>query len=217
MSDDAPPPTFGTRLPRTLALGAAFLLLIVVALNTLSTPGTSSSGPAVGDPMPAFAAPLALSEVDGDVNVATRRDQGAAGAEPACELEGPGVVTSCELVRDRPAAIAFLAAGRERCEDQLDVLARAARETTGVQVAAVALRGNRDEVRTLVRERGWRFPVAFDRDAILANLYGVAVCPQITFMLQGGEVHDTVVGEQDAAQLRARLRTLTEASRRAGA
>ncbi len=121
---DDPPPTFGTRLPRALALGAAFLLLIVVALNTLKTPGTSSSGPAVGDPMPAFAAPLALSSLDGDVNVATKAGQGAAGARPACDLQGPGILTSCELVRGHPAAIAFLAPGRERCEDELDALAR---------------------------------------------------------------------------------------------
>lgn len=217
MKPGDPPPTFGTRLPRALALGAAFLLLVVVALNTLSTPGTSSSGPAVGDPMPAFAAPLATSDLTGDVNVATGRDQGAAGARPACDLEGPGILTSCELVRDAPAALAFLAPGRDRCEDQLDVLARAARATPGVRVAAVALRGNRDELRTTIRERGWDLPVAYDRDAILANLYGVAVCPQITFVLRGGRVQGTVVGEQDGAQLRARLRELVAASRRSGA
>lgn len=216
MSPDAPdrPPQFGSRLPRALALGAAFLLLVVVAFNTLRTPGTSSSGPAVGDPMPAFAAPLALSSLDGDVNVATRPGQGAAGARPACELEGPGILTSCELVRGRPAALAFLAPGRDRCEDELDALARAARATPTVRIAAVALRGDRDDVRGLIRRRGWTFPVAYDRDAILANLYGVAVCPQITFLLPGGRVHDTVVGQQDAAQLRARLRALVAAAGR---
>jgi hypothetical protein len=211
---DDPPPTFGTRLPRALALGAAFLLLIVVALNTLKTPGTSSSGPAVGDPMPAFAAPLALSSLDGDVNVATKAGQGAAGARPACDLQGPGILTSCELVRGHPAAIAFLAPGRDRCEDELDALADAARATPQVRVAAVALRGDREALRKTIRGRGWDFPVAYDRDAILANLYGVAVCPQITFVLPGGRVHDTVVGEQDTAQLRARLRALQAAADR---
>lgn len=213
----SPPPTFGSRLPRAIAFGAAFLLLVVVALNTLRTPGTSSSGPASGEPLPAFAAPLALSRLDGDVNVATGRDQGAAGTRPACELEGPDILTSCELVRGRPAAIAFLAPGRERCEDELDALARAARATPQVRIAAVALRGDRKALRETIRRRGWDFPVAYDRDAILANLYGVAVCPQITFVLPGGRVHDTVVGEQDAAQLRARLADLQAAARRAGA
>ncbi len=42
----------------------------------------------------------------------------------------------------------------------------------------------------------------------------MAVCPQITFVLPGGRVHDTVVGEQDAAQLRARLRELQAAADR---
>ena len=151
------------------------------------------------------------------MNVATRPGQGAAGARPACELEGPGILTSCELVRGRPAALAFLAPGRDRCEDELDALARAARATPTVRIAAVALRGDRDDVRGLIRRRGWTFPVAYDRDAILANLYGVAVCPQVTFVLPGGRVQDTVVGEQDVAQLRARLRALVAQARRTGA
>ena len=212
MNPDGPPPTFGTRLPRTIALLALFALLIVVAINTLSTPGQSSSGPVVGEPTPAFAAPLALSGVTGDVNVATGRDQGAAGARPACELRGPGILTSCELVDGAPAALAFFVPGRRRCEDELEALARAARATPGVRVAAVALRGDREKLRRRIRERGWRFPVAYDRDAILANLYGVAVCPQITYLLPGGRVQGTTVGEQDEGALRASLSRLAAAS-----
>ena len=99
----------------------------------------------------------------------------------------------------------------------MHALARAARATPQVRVAAIALRGDRDALRATIRRRGWDFPVAYDRDAILANLYGVAVCPQITFVLPGGKVHDTVVGEQDVGQLRARLRDLQAAADRAGA
>lgn len=211
-----PPPTFGTRLPRTIALIAAFLLLVVVAINTLRTPGRSSSGPAVGAAMPVFAAPLARSRIDGDVNVATRRGQGAAGAVPACAVPGTGVLRSCDLVRGRPAAIVFFTPGRGRCVDELDALARAARAVPGVAIAAVALRGDRGEIRRLVRDRGWRFPVAYDRDAILANLYGVAVCPQVTFLRPGGTVDGTTVGTQTAGQLAARLRALRQAAEAAG-
>ncbi len=187
---------------------AAFALLVVVALNTLSTPGGSSSGPAVGDPMPAFAAPLAASGVTGDVNVATRAGQGAAGAKPACEVRGAGVLTSCELVRGAPAALAFFVPGRDRCVDELDTLQQASRAVPGVHVAAVALRGNRQDLVSLVRDHRWGFPVAYDRDAVLANLYGVAVCPQITFLHPGGRVEGTTVGELDLATLTARLRAL---------
>ena len=212
MGEGGPPPTFGTRLPRTIAMIAAFGLLVIVALNTLSTPGGSSSGPAVGAPMPPFAAPLAASTVKGDVNVATRTGQGAAGDRPACDVRGPGILTSCDLVRGRPAALAFFVPGRARCVDELDTLARAARAVPGVRIAAIALRGDRGKLVGVVRDHGWRFPVAYDRDAILGNLYGVAVCPQITFVLPGGHVQGTTVGALDAARLTARLRELQAAA-----
>jgi hypothetical protein len=193
---------------------AAFGLLVVVALNTLSTPGGSSSGPAVGAPMRPFAAPLALSAVNGDVNVATRAGQGAAGDRPACQVRGPGILTSCDLVHGHPAALAFFVPGRARCVDELDKLARAARAVPGVQIAAVALRGDRAKLAGVVRSHAWGFPVAYDRDAVLGNLYGVAVCPQITYLLPGGRVQGTTVGELDAVKLTARLRELVAASAR---
>lgn len=192
---------------------AVFALLVVVALNTLSTPGGSSSGPATGEPMPQFAAPLALSAVKGDVNVATRAGQGAAGDRPACRVRGPGVLNSCDLVRGRPAALAFFVPGRARCVTELDRLSRASRTVPGVRVAAVALRGDRRELAGVVRDHGWRFPVAHDRDAVLGNLYGVAVCPQITYLLPGGDVQGTTVGELSTAELTVRLRELVTAAR----
>ena len=82
-----------------------------------------------------------------------------------------------------------------------------------MRVAAVALRGDRGELAGVVRGHGWDFPVAYDRDAVLGNLYGVAVCPQITFLLPGGRVQGTTVGELDAAKLTARLRELAAAAR----
>lgn len=202
------PPTFVSRLPRTIGLLALFGLLVIVTINTLRTPGRSSSGPPAGRALPAFAAPLATSDVEGDVNVATRAAQGAAGARPACELRGPGVLTSCELAERAAAALAFFLPGRERCVEQVDELARAARSVPGVRIAAVALGGERPALRRLVAERGWDFPVAHDRDAILANLYGVAVCPQITFARRGGRVQGSSVGELDREALEQRLRAV---------
>ncbi len=199
-------------MPQTIAMLAAFVLLVIVALNTLSTPGGSSSGPAVGDPLPRFAAPLAASTVTGDVNVATRAGQGAAGDTPACSVRGAGILRSCDLVRGTPAAVAFFTPGRGRCVRQLDRLQQAARSVPGVTIAAVALRGDRSDLVRLVRDHGWTFPVAYDRDAVLANLYGVAVCPQITFALPGGRVQGTTVGELGVAALTARLRELQAAA-----
>jgi hypothetical protein len=78
----------------------------------------------------------------------------------------------------------------------------------GIEVAAVAIRGNRDDLRTDIRRHGWRFPVGYDRDGALANLYGVAVCPQITLGDRGGRVVKTLIGQQSTAGLRRELRAL---------
>jgi hypothetical protein len=73
--------------------------------------------------------------------------------------------------------------------------------------------GHRDDLRALVRRHGWRFPVAWDRDGILANLFGVAVCPQLTYALAGGVVQATSVGELDEAQLDRRFVALEREAR----
>jgi hypothetical protein len=194
-------------------LVAAVGLLAVVGVNTLRTQGASSTGPVAGEPLPPFAAPLALSAVTGDVNVAREAGQGEAGARPACSVRGPGILTSCDLTRGGPAAIAFFVPGRERCEREVDALVRAARAHPAVRIAAVALGGDREDVRRLILRRGWRLPVAWDRDAILANLYGVAVCPQVTFAEAGGRVRETTVGELGPVALGRRLARLEAAAR----
>ncbi len=127
-------------------------------------------------------------------------------------MRGAGILTSCELVRARPAAIAFFVTGRERCADEIDALARAARTHPQIALAAVAVGGDRGATARLVARRGWRFPVAYDRDAVLANLYGVAVCPQITYVRRGGLVDDTTIGELDERGLDRQLAGLERRS-----
>jgi hypothetical protein len=85
-----------------LALAA---LLGWVGWNGIKTDSGSSRGPAAGTQMPPFAAPIASSSLDGDVNVARTGGEGAAGARPACEVRGPDVLNSCDLVAQGPAAI----------------------------------------------------------------------------------------------------------------
>jgi hypothetical protein len=50
--------------------------------------------------------------------------------------------------------------------------------------------------------------VAYDHDGVLANLYGIAVCPQLTFVRRDGRVADTAVGVVEAAELMRRVRAL---------
>jgi hypothetical protein len=192
------------------------LVIAYVSLNTARSHGPGSEGVRVGARMPPFAAPLALGAVRGDVNVARRAGQGAAGAKPACTVRGRGIVNACELWERGPVVLAFLATRGARCTRELDVLERVRAGHPGVQFAAVSIRGDRGELRALVRRHGWRFPVAYDRDGILANFYGVAVCPQLTFALPGGRVTATTVGSLDRAGLERRLAALERVARAAG-
>jgi hypothetical protein len=194
----------------------AVLLIAYVALDTARSHGPGSEGVRTGARMPPFAAPLALGSLTGDVNVARRGGQGAAGDRPACEVRGPGVLNVCELWERGPVVLAFLATRGSRCTGELDALERERARHPGVQFAAVAIRGDRGEVRALVRRHRWRFPVGWDRDGILANLYGVAVCPQLTYALPGGRVTATTIGELGGARLDRRVAALERAARARG-
>ncbi len=209
-----PGATTRARLPGVILLLAGVALLVVVGVNTLRTHGVSSTGPPVGKIAPRFAAPLALGGLEADVNVAQHPDQGAAGMRPACSVRGSGILNSCDLTRSRPAAVVFFASGQDRCTGEVDALARAGRAVPDVRLAAVAVRSDRDALRHVVTSHGWAFPVAYDRDGALANLYGVAVCPQVTYILPGGVVVATTVGELGQAALIRRLTALAREARR---
>jgi hypothetical protein len=195
---------------------AAVALIVYVSLNTLRSDGVGSEGLKTGSRLPPFAAPLALGKLDGDVNVARKAGQGSAGDRPACSVRGPGILNSCQLGERGPFVLAFMATRGAQCTRELDALERARARYPDLQFAAVSIRGNRDDLRALVRSHGWRFPVAWDHDGILANLFGVAVCPQLTYALPGRVVHDTSVGELDGRELDARLRSLERAARATG-
>ncbi|HEY7076022.1 MAG TPA: hypothetical protein VH418_11655 [Solirubrobacteraceae bacterium] len=183
-------------------------ILCYIVLNTLRTAGPGSRGVPAGRQLPPFAVPLAASTLNGDANVATRPDEGAAGRRPACEVRGPRILNSCQLAERGPVALAFFATRSRRCEDQVGVLDGLRARFPGVGFAAVAVRGSRDDVRALVRTRGWRLPVGYDRDGAVANVYAVAVCPTITFAYRGGRVAGTSLSSLDAAGVERWLRRI---------
>jgi hypothetical protein len=205
----------GRRYGWFLALVAA-ALIVYVSLNTLRSDHVGSAGLKVGTRMPPFAAPLALGNVNGDVNVARKAGQGSAGDKPACSVRGPGILNSCQLAERGPFVIAFMATRGAQCTRELDALQRVLPQHPDLQLAAVSIRGDRGDLRALVRKHGWRFPVAYDHDGILANLFGVAVCPQMTYVLPGGAVQATTVGELGERALDARLTSLERAARAKG-
>jgi thiol-disulfide isomerase/thioredoxin len=176
----------------------AVAVVAYITLNSLTTEGPGSRGVPQGRELPPFAVPLALSDLEGDANVSDR----------ACTVRGPEVLNVCQLAERGPVVLAFFAEPSERCDDEIDVLDRIRSRHPDVQFAAVAVRGDRDDLRRRVRERGWRLPVGHDRDGAVANAYAVAVCPTITFAERGGEIRDTTFGTQTEEQLDAAIGAL---------
>jgi hypothetical protein len=184
------------------------VVLAYITLNTLRTESVGSRGPETGERLPPFAMPLAGSRSDADANVATRPDSGPEGSRPACSVRGPEILNVCELAERGPVVIAFVVTRSERCEQQVDVLDRLAPRHPGVAFAAVAVRGDHAQLRATVRERGWRLPVGYDHDGAVASIYGVAVCPLVTFARRGGEVAGTALSFLDERALAARVDAL---------
>jgi hypothetical protein len=186
------------RRPGLIAGVVAVAVIAYISYNSLRTEGPGSRGVAQGRELPAFAVPLATSDLEGDANVSER----------ACDVRGPDVLNVCELAERGPVVLAFFAEPSERCDDEIDLLDRMRSRHPDVQFAAIAIRGERGDLRRRVRERGWRLPIGHDRDGAVANLYAVAVCPTITFADRGGEIRRTTFGSQTERQLEAVLEEL---------
>ncbi len=172
------------------------VVIIYVTANTLSTEGPGSRGIAVGTEVPPFAVPLALANTrcgdeECDANVLIQDSQGV---PEACDVRGEDILNSCELGEEGPYVIAFLVEPSKECADQIDVLDRLRPRFKDVQFAAVAIRGDHEELNDLIRARGWGLPVAYDHDGAIANAFAVAVCPTITFADTGGIVSQTTLG-----------------------
>jgi hypothetical protein len=89
------------------------------------------------------------------------------------------------------------------CYPQVDRTERVRDGFEGVNfVTLFFTRKDRDEVRRLVQARGWKQPVAIDRDGAVANLYGVGGCPTTIFARAGGRVADVELGNLTEEELR---------------
>ena len=187
-------------------VGIAFLILIiVVGLNSLPNAGEGLKGPRPGTVLPPFAAPLATGTVDADVNIK------ANGKEPghtlACHVHVASALNGCEL-RRKPAVIAFAGTRGADCLPGFDRIERVRSEFPQVRFAGILIRmGHHDAAKT-VRDGGWEFPIAYDRDGQLTNIYGIGVCPATVFAKRGGKVSVTSLGKLTDAQLRRQIRAI---------
>jgi peroxiredoxin len=185
-------------------VGIVFLIAVAVAgVNALSSNGPGSLGPLVGQPLPVFAAPLAIGPLDGDANVKTRRAQ--PGHTFACNVHNPGALSICEL-RKKPVVMTFMFTRLADCTPQMDRVEHVRREFPGVNFVGVVIKQKKEEAAKLVRTHHWGFPVIFDHDGQLSNIYGIGGCPTTVFARQGGTVRATRLGKLSEAQLRAEVR-----------
>jgi hypothetical protein len=187
-----------------LVMGIGVLLLTTTLPNT----GHAVEGPRKGKLLPAFAAPLASGHIDGEANVCQRRPcPKSAGRIPACEVRGEGVVNLCEL-RRRPLVLTFVVTRGADCQPQVDRVERIRRDFPKAAFVVVMSGNSRAEAGLQAKRRGWKQPVAVDRDGGVVNLYGVGVCPITVFADAGGTVADTAIGNLSEAQLRVRTQRL---------
>jgi len=193
------------------------VILVLITINAALTKPNGAHGIEPGHAIPPFAAPLATGNLNGAVNVATRANEGAAGRTPACEVREEGVLNVCELYERGPLVLAvFVDSGS--CEAILGDMQALAPGFPGVSFAGVALGGERGPLRKLVRERGLTsVQVGLDSEGVLVDLYKVASCPQVTFVLPGGVVQSPALLSRPSRQtLRERVRELVAAANARG-
>jgi len=225
--EGSPPARLVARSRYAWLLGiAAILAVAVVTINAGRPAGPGAVGLPAGAQLPPFAVVLATSDVvcdssddPCDANVARKPAQGEAGSRPACEVRGPTVLNLCELTERGPLVLGLLATRDAGCVGALDRLEALPRRHRGLQVAAVSIRGGLEELRQVVRARRWSFPVGWDRDGVLASLYGVVTCPYVAVARWRGRVQATLPGRAGSVsdgELERRVVAAVAASRRAG-
>jgi len=204
---------------------AAILVAGFVLINSTRPAGPGAVGLPAGATLPPFAVVLATSDVvcdsdddacDANVAASGARDHGEAGSRPACEVRGPTVLNVCELTERGPLVLGLMATRDSSCVRSFGALAALARRHRGLQVAVVGIRGGLEELRQVVRERGWSFLVGWDRDGVLASIYGVVACPYVAVARWHGRVEATLPGRATAAELERAADRAVAASRRAG-
>jgi hypothetical protein len=196
-----PAPAIDTRRYRWMIGILGLVIVAVISVYQFASRGLGSAGVPSGQRLHFFAAPVAISGLRGDANL----------AKP-CSLGrfGSSAVNTCLLVRDAPLALAFFVPASQDCKRQVDVLDAVSRRFPSVRFAAVAVRASQAQTATLVRSHHWTIPVAYDRDGAVGDLYGVAICPLVELAARGGLVKDRLVGDRwlNEDALAARVRAL---------
>ncbi len=194
----------------------ALVILALITINTIVTKPNGVKGLAPGEAVPPFAVPLAQGNLNGDADTATHANDGGAGRVPACQERGSQILNICELYEHAPVVLALFVDGGS-CPDVLDDMQALAPSFPAVRFAGVAIKGSRGKLRKLIRTRHLSLPLGIDSDGALAALYKVGTCPQLTFILPGGQAQgNALINRPSRALLRKRLGRLLSDARARG-
>jgi hypothetical protein len=212
----------------SLVVGVIFLILIAIAtIHTLAGGGGEDTLGLDKQPrhwpLPEFAVPEAGAALEGDANIAQDNCESSglpcpSGSErsPACRIKTAGAIRVCDLF-ERPLVISFWF-DHENCATQQDAVSAAYERYRGrVNFLSLDVRDSRETVRELVRRRGWKMPVGYDRDGAVASLYRIGGCPTFAYAYPGGTLESAGVGILSTAELDRRVATLLAATRAAEA
>lgn len=211
----------------SIIVGLIFVAIVAVALIK-GVPGGNGTLGLDEQParwaLPEFAVPDAAGELEGDANiaqddcsVATLPCPSGSRRTPACQVRATESIRVCDFF-GQPTVISFWFSKGGDCVDQQDVVSRVYSRYRGrVGFLSLDIRDDRDTVRELIRERGWRMPVGYDRDGAVASLYRVGGCPTFAYVYPGGTLQGASIGNLDATELSARIERLLQATRKAEA
>jgi hypothetical protein len=196
-----PQPVIDTR-PYRWAIGIfGIALVIVISIVQFASNGVKSAGVQPGHRLIFFAAPVATSSLVGDANFTKPCGLGYFGAR---------AVNTCLLVRNGPLVLGFFVTGSADCKREIDTMQKVSSRFPAVQFAAVGVSSSKAATATAVRSHHWTFPVAYDRDGAVGQLYGVQLCPMVELAYRGGIVKSLLFGDKwlSPAALAGQIRSL---------
>jgi hypothetical protein len=204
-----PEPVIDTRPYRRMIGAIGIGIAIVISALLFITRGVGTIGVPVGQHLHWFVAPLANSALNGDVNL-----------NPHCNPARPNrqALNLCPWFLHRtPVVLGLFVPASSDCVRQIDTMQTVSREFSdrAVRFAAVAVNTSHSAAAKLARTHRWTFPVAYDRDGALGEIYGVEVCPMVELAYRDGIVKDRLAGDSwlSPSALAAKVRELARDGR----
>lgn len=181
----APPPPIDTRRYQRMIGLIGLAIVIVISISFLSSRGAGTAGIPAGQRLHFFAAPLAVSTLQGDANLS-----------PPCTLarHDRRALNICLMLQHGPLVLGFFVTGSSTCERLVDAEQALSARYRTVQFAAVAVRDSHAATAAVVRGHHWTIPVAYDADGAVGAVYGVEVCPIVELAEPSGRVHARLIG-----------------------